>query len=347
MPIKKEVIIGGCRLILGDCLEVMPTLDKVDAIIADAPYFKIKGDFDFKYTDMESFIKEMEKVANIMKGRLLCNGSLLWFGDDKNVAYVQVMLDNHFNFLNHIVWDKKSPISKGEKNFRKFATRTERILFYEHLKFTQINKSGTKQLLDNPELFRGIKDYMCDELKKYSESTNQKTSEAKRTLNKTMNTSNVCYHYFGDYQWTMPTIEKYKLLQSTGFWKKEYESLRKEYESLRRPFNYHKGLYEVIKNHTSYVQEAVKGEHPTQKPIQLMEKLIGIVTNAGQTILDPFMGSGTTLIACAKMGRKGIGIEIDEDYFNIACKRVAEAYKSPDMFVEVEKRTQFKQEQLF
>ena len=59
---------------------------------------------------------------------------------------------------------------------------------------------------------------------------------------------------------------------------------------------------------------------------------------AGDTILDPFMGSGTTLVACAKMGRKGIGIEIDEDYFNIACKRVEEAYKQPDMFVEQPKK---------
>ena len=47
------------------------------------------------------------------------------------------------------------------------------------------------------------------------------------------------------------------------------------------------------------------------------------------------MGSGTTLVACAKMGRKGIGIELDPDYFDIACKRVEEAYKQPDLFLEV------------
>jgi site-specific DNA-methyltransferase (adenine-specific) len=46
------------------------------------------------------------------------------------------------------------------------------------------------------------------------------------------------------------------------------------------------------------------------------------------------MGSGTTLVACAKMGRKGIGIELDPDYFDIACKRVEEAYKQPDLFIE-------------
>ena len=50
-------------------------------------------------------------------------------------------------------------------------------------------------------------------------------------------------------------------------------------------------------------------------------------------VCDPFMGSGTTLVACAKMGRKGIGIELDPDYFDIACKRVEEAYRQPDLFV--------------
>lgn len=73
--------------------------------------------------------------------------------------------------------------------------------------------------------------------------------------------------------------------------------------------------------------------HPTQKPVALMEWCIGFAPSA-KTILDPFMGSGTTLVACAKLGRKGIGIELDPDYFDIACKRVEEAYRQPDLFIE-------------
>jgi len=73
--------------------------------------------------------------------------------------------------------------------------------------------------------------------------------------------------------------------------------------------------------------------HPTQKPVPLMEWCLGFLPDA-QTILDPFMGSGTTLVACAKLGRKGIGIEIDADYFEIACRRVEEAYRQPDLFIE-------------
>lgn len=72
-------------------------------------------------------------------------------------------------------------------------------------------------------------------------------------------------------------------------------------------------------------------EHPTQKPVELMKWCIDKLKS--QTILDPFMGSGTTGVACVKLGRKFIGIEIEERYFSIACKRIEQAYKQPDFFV--------------
>ena len=75
-----------------------------------------------------------------------------------------------------------------------------------------------------------------------------------------------------------------------------------------------------------------KKKHKTQKPIALMRWCLGFVPGA-ETILDPFMGSGSTLVACAKMGRKCIGIEQDPEYFDIAVDRVREAYDQPDLFV--------------
>jgi len=75
-------------------------------------------------------------------------------------------------------------------------------------------------------------------------------------------------------------------------------------------------------------------QHPTQKPLGVMEWCIGHLPQTAETILDPFMGSGTTLVACQKLGRHGTGIELDPDYFAIACKRVDEATRQPDLFVE-------------
>lgn len=65
-----------------------------------------------------------------------------------------------------------------------------------------------------------------------------------------------------------------------------------------------------------------------------MSELLTDFTAAGQSIIDPFMGSGTTLVACQKLGRHGTGIEIDPEYFEIACRRVDEATRQPDMFVQ-------------
>ncbi|SDG35069.1 DNA-methyltransferase [Pelagibacterium luteolum] len=70
--------------------------------------------------------------------------------------------------------------------------------------------------------------------------------------------------------------------------------------------------------------------HPTEKPVMLMWAMVGWTHG---TVLDPFMGSGTTGVACARRNRSFIGIEIDEGYFDIACKRIREAYRQPDMFV--------------
>lgn len=68
--------------------------------------------------------------------------------------------------------------------------------------------------------------------------------------------------------------------------------------------------------------------HPTQKPVALMEYLIRTYTNEGDTVLDNCMGSGTTGVACANTGRKFIGIERDEKYFDIASNRISDAFEN-------------------
>jgi site-specific DNA-methyltransferase (adenine-specific)/modification methylase len=81
-------------------------------------------------------------------------------------------------------------------------------------------------------------------------------------------------------------------------------------------------------------EREVQREHPTQKPVDVMKWCIEHVPEPNRTILDPFMGSGTTGVAAVKLGRKFIGIEREQSYFDIACRRIEQAYAQPDMFVE-------------
>jgi site-specific DNA-methyltransferase (adenine-specific) len=84
----------------------------------------------------------------------------------------------------------------------------------------------------------------------------------------------------------------------------------------------------------SHGQLANEGKsHPTQKPLPLMKWCLGFLP-AAQTILDPFMGSGTTGVAAVQMGRQFIGIERNESYFEIACKRIEDGQRQGDFFVE-------------
>lgn len=78
------------------------------------------------------------------------------------------------------------------------------------------------------------------------------------------------------------------------------------------------------------------GRHPTEKPRRLMAELVADFTLPEQTILDPFMGSGTTGIAAVQAGRNFIGVEMNPDYFDIACERIERAQRQGDLFISGE-----------
>lgn len=86
---------------------------------------------------------------------------------------------------------------------------------------------------------------------------------------------------------------------------------------------------------TSTVSGHERTKHPTQKSLALLEKLVYVHTNEGQTILDPFMGSGTTGVAAVKNNRKFIGVEIDAEYFELSKERLesAEVSRSSNLFL--------------
>jgi site-specific DNA-methyltransferase (adenine-specific) len=97
----------------------------------------------------------------------------------------------------------------------------------------------------------------------------------------------------------------------------------------------------------SLTERAEKNGHPCPKPIKAWCWLVEKTCPSNGTILDPFMGSGTTLVACQRMGRNGTGIELDPDYFQIACERVDEATRQGDMFVPTVKPKPIENEDMF
>jgi len=122
-----------------------------------------------------------------------------------------------------------------------------------------------------------------------------------------------------------------KLPPGTIFvWLKRYDEAFQSFLSDAELIWLNRGQGVYCRRDLSMTAEAKHRVHPTQKPVSLMEWCLKYIK--GNTICDPFMGSGTTGIAALNLGRKFIGIEIEETYFDIACKRLEEAYRQPSLF---------------
>lgn len=85
--------------------------------------------------------------------------------------------------------------------------------------------------------------------------------------------------------------------------------------------------------HYQLTERAEENGHPCPKPLGLMKWMVHRASLDGETVLDPFMGSGTTGVACVALGRKFVGIEVEERYFDIACARIERAHDQPDLFL--------------
>lgn len=129
-----------------------------------------------------------------------------------------------------------------------------------------------------------------------------------------------------------------------GFSLADFEMAWSSQRAAARIFQYGRGNEKGFAPKSKEAKEFISS-HPTQKPVEVMKWCLGFVPDA-KTILDPFAGSGTTGVACVKLGRKFVGIEIEPKYFDIACKRIEEAYRQADMFLEPAKQPEPKQASL-
>ncbi len=325
-------------IINGDNIEAMAGLPmkSIPLIITDPPYNIGKAAWDKidNYLDWcGEWLKACERV-------LADNGSMYVFHNDKEfIADLMIWIRENtgFVFKNEIVWNKRFDGMRGglfnwrifNNGFRHYTQMAEYILFY-----TFQDETGLSRIYDDRDCFRGIKDYMRAE----QQATGLNTKSLEGILGTQMTG-----HYFSDSQWCLPTAEMYTKLQTTGFFQRPYEELRMEYEELRMEYEELRYTFNNQKTHHSvWNYETVRNaQHPTQKPVDLIENIILHSSNEGDVVLDPFSGSGTTAVAAIRTGRHYIGIDTDAGYCEIAERRIAETYqeiedkaRQIDMFAE-------------
>jgi DNA modification methylase len=312
----------------GDCLEVMKEIpDKsVNLIVIDPPYnIGIKGAEWDKFKD-DDYITFMGNVFVECQRVLRENGSFYWFHNDMvQISRLMTWLEGNTSFIfnSFITWDKgdwralswKNPSEKS--NLRSWFNSAEYCLFY-----TFQDETGSNEAAQSV-----VRDYMRQERDKAGLTNKQ----VNILLNYPSNGGGYASHYMGNVltQCTMPTKEHYiKLQERTDFFKKPYEELRKEYEELRKEYEELRYPHNLDKDHNNvwrYKTENRGKYHACQKPLAILERIIKTSSNEGDVILDCFLGSGTTAVACINTGRSFIGIERETEYVEIANKRIEEA----------------------
>ena len=300
-------------------------------IIADPPYYKVKGDFDFIWKTFDDYLKDVEKWAIECKRILADNGTLLWYGDAKNIAYAQIIFDKYFNLLNSLVWentnDHKQQI-RFNTDLRTFAPLTERLLMYDNA----VNKTGLQEIYSDDNCFESIKEYLRSEKQKSKLTSKQLNYMFSKYTNKDgCLDRSVMEHYWQKSQWVFPTQEIYEnIMQPTGFWQKPYEALRQEYEALRRPF-YNERFYGDVIRIPNY--ETSDYQHDTIKPEKLTRILITTCSRKNDLIVVPFSGSGTECAMSAKEDRMFWGCDIEKKYVDMANKRVKNHVSQQKLFL--------------
>lgn len=268
-------------------------------IIADPPYFEVKGDFDFIWKSFNDYLKDAEKWATECKRLLADNGTLLWYGHAKKIAYTQVIFDKFFKLENNITIEFNRQTKKGVELFRCFAPVSERLLMYS-------NGNPFQKFLNDRMAELGLKEIDFRKLK------------TSRNGHPTGWCSNILTGK------SEPLKEDWEAICSLIG---EYD-----YETLRRPFNNFKKLFDVMK----FDQEAHitrNYEHDTCKPETLTRTLILTCSRPNDLIVVPFSGSGTECAMAVKEGRKTIGFEITEKHAKMSNERVQNILRQPSLFV--------------
>ena len=323
------------NLYKGDCLDVMDRLIeqgiKVNAIITDPPYGTTACAWDI----VIPFDKLWEQCNRLLKD----NGSIVFTASQ---PFTSILLTSNLKWFSHEwIWEKEAGSNFLLANKQPMKIHESILVFNRPI--NEVKNDFSK--------YSDIRDYFQEERKKTKLSYKEINEKC---FGSASNGGGMASNILTSYKkgWSFPSKEKYEALQKIGICERPYDDLKREYLKafeIERTYNPIKtngkpyvikqgGVSDVYGNKENNITTENNGDrfptsilkfkrdkeklHSTQKPVSLMEYLIKTYTNENETVLDFTMGSGTTGVACVNTNRKFIGIELDDNYFEIAKNRI-------------------------
>ena len=286
------------RIYLMDCVSGIEQLlddECIDLIIADPPYFKVVGEkWDYVWHTEEDYLTWAETWISECSRVLRKGGSMYLFGYFRMLSRLLPLLEEKgLELRQQIILNKgiKSVSGRATKKYKMFPNTTESILF----------------------LCKDPKPFAKEFLKKRQKDLGLSAKEINELLGVKSN---------GGGMWSIYTGNNIcKQLPTEEIWNKLQKILDFDipYSSVSQTFHPQMGITDVWDGIDFYSE---KRYHPTQKPQELLTRLILASSNEGDLVLDPFMGGGSTAVACKTNHRYFIGFENDEKYYNESIKRL-------------------------
>jgi DNA modification methylase len=283
-----------------DCLEGMKELPDncIDLVIADPPYFKtVNESWDYEWRTVDDYVEWctewFDEVSRISK----ISASFYLFGYFRNLGYlIPELEERNFNTRQQIVVDKGMQAVSGRatRDYKLWPNTVESIVFTVY-----DSRPVVKEFLNQQ-----------NEVKDYS------STEINEMLGAETGGGGLWSIYAGDnIMGKVPPKDKWEILQDIF----DFDIPHKD---VRHTFNTEMGLSNVWTDIDFYEEDK---EHPTQKPLKLMKRLVKASSGEGMTVLDPFAGSGSTLVAAEQLDRNYVGFEIDQEYCEVARGRTSQS----------------------
>lgn len=313
--------------------------NSVDLILTDPPYYQVKKDaWDNQWSSVEDFLSWLDNVIAEFWRILKPSGTLYLFCGHHLASDTEILMRQRFNVLSHIIWAKPNGRWNGtrKEDLRTYFPSTEHVMMCEHYGAEGFAKGAGRY----HKVCTDLKKQTFSPLIEYFKQAKEVSGISSKAINEATGTQ-MCSHWFGYSQWQLPNKEQYEKLQKLfaedcnselsrpfesvskeidglranyGKLLAEHDDLKIEYQRLRRPFAVSKDVPHTNVWHYPPVQ-FYPGKHPCEKPAAMMEDIIQAASREGDVVFDAFMGSGATGKAALRLGRKFIGIEMDEHIF--------------------------------